>query len=381
MPESHLREELKVAERNLKEDFSEYNFLRLLNVLLLMGNVLHVERYLNLWREKRGEYPDSFKPHLALFYLRSLQIHRLKSLLPELAPEIQALIHLKVFADPIKAMELAKGIEDERVRARVLYEIGTVMGIPSTLPEPKNEIEAVSFKALRTLRDFYSGRLFRAVRSVDEMVDKTVDSWLRPTVIHVKEKELLLRRKVSHLHFLRLAAQNLGLRREAERIKVYERFLGEDVDLNIPEEDKGLLKVLELSERARGRIPPPSEDSPFFGPEAFWWYVSKVVKGEVYLSFSGRLRLVKGMEEVHLSRRKALVLLAFIRLKGYDFAKENAHIIFPESTRPRRRVAEYLRYIRPYMRVPIDVRIAKRFRTFLDEEGEGWAEFLRERAL
>jgi len=60
MPESHLREELKVAERNLKEDFSEYNFLRLLNVLLLMGNVLHVERYLNLWREKRDS-PRKFR--------------------------------------------------------------------------------------------------------------------------------------------------------------------------------------------------------------------------------------------------------------------------------------------------------------------------------
>ncbi len=377
----NLKDERKEAEERLKEDFSEKNFLNLLTVLLLMGDMRSVGRYLRVWRERRGEYPPSFKPYLALYYMRSMEITALKGMLPDLPPAIRSLVHLKVFADPLKALELAEKVEDDFIRARVKYEIGTFMGRPYPLPEPRNSLEELSLKALRAMRGFHSGRLLETLKVADEMVDEGVDSWLRPTALHVKENELLLRGKASELHFLRLAAHDLGMRREAERIKIYERFLGEDVEIELHEEDRSLLKVLELSQKAREGMHLPEEKSPLFGLEAFWWYVSNVRKNRTYLSFSGRLRLMEGLQEIKLPRRRALVLLAFIRLKGYTFARENAHVIFPESARPKRRAAEYLRYIRPYLRVPIDVRIAKRFKTFLDEEGEGWAGFLREHAL
>lgn len=376
-----LKEALAEAERRLEEEFSEGNFLKLLEVLLLMGDMHTIRRYLNLWRRRKGEFPPSFVHYLALFYMRTLDIGNLKRVLPKLNVAVRALVHLKVFADPLKAMALAEGIGDDFIKARVMYEIGTVMGKPYPLPTPRSELEAISFKALRTLRDFFSGRLERAVRSVEEMVDRAVDSWLRPMAIHVKENELLLGGKVSDLYFLRLATHNLGLRRETERIKIYERFWGKEVKVDVPEEDRMLTTVLRLSDRARRRIHLPAEGSNLFGIEAFWWYASNVRRRRAYLSFSGRLRLMRGLEEVKLARRRALILLAFIRLKGYNFAKENAHIIFPDSVRPKRRVAEYLRYVREYLKVPIDVRIARRYGTFLEEEGEGWATFLREHVL
>ena len=376
-----FREARKEAGTRLREDFSEKNFVSLLDLLLTVGDMKAIERYLRLWKELKGDYPESFTPYLALFYLRTMKTEALKKILPRLRYGQQAIIHLKVFADPVAAWDLAGREENVFAREKVRYDVGTVMGVPHPPPSPSSEFEELILDVSRSLRYLTSGRIEDGLELVDKVVDRAVDSGLIVPIIPVKARALLLRGKVSEIHLLRLATENLGLRREAERLKVYEYFLGGQVEINPEGWDRRLRLTLELAKRAKGRMLLPDESSPYFGLEAFWWYVSKVLSGEPFLSFAGRLRLMRGLEEVRLPRRRALVLLAFIRLKGYHFAREHASLIFPESRNPRRRVAEYMRYVREYLNVPVDVRIARRFRTFLKDEREEWAEPMREHVL
>ncbi len=376
-----FHEARREAERRLRENFSEENFLSLLDLLLTVGDMRTMARYLRLWKELKGEYPESFTNRLALFYVRTMDIQNLKRILPKLGYGHRAIIHLKVFADPVAAWDLSGMEKNTFLREKVRYDVGTAMGVPHPIPHPTSEFDELVLDVSRSLRYLASGKIEEGLDLGESVVDRAVNSGIVVPIIPVKARILLLRGKLSEIHLLRLAMENFGLKGESERLKIYECFLGGEVDINTEGWAKRLEVALELAERAKGRMLPPSESSPYFGIEAFWWYVSKVRSGRPYLSFSGRLRLLRGLEEVRLPRRKALVLLAFIRLKGYEFAKENARLIFPESRNPHRRVAEYMRYIREYLNVPIDVRISRRFRTFLEEEGEEWAGFLREHVL
>ncbi len=369
------------AERRLKEEFSERNFLSLLSLLLTVGDMKATARYLRLWRDLKGDYPESFTSYLALFYMRTLDVENLVRVLPKLRYGERAIVYLNVFADPLSAWKLSEREENPFLREKVRYDIGTIMGMPYPLPSPKSEFERLVLDVSKSLRYLTSGKMEEGLRLVDGVVDRAVNSGVVIPIISIKARALLLRGKLSEIHLLRLATESLGLKKESERLKIYEYFLGGEVEINTERLDRRLKVDLDLSRRAKRRMLPPEETSPHFGIEAFWWYVSKVRSGSPYLSFSGRLRLMRGLEEVRLPRRRALVLLAFVRLKGYRFARENARIIFPESRKPQRRVAEYMRYVREYLNVPMDVRIARRFQTFLKEEGEEWAGFLREHVL
>ncbi len=115
------------------------------------------------------------------------------------------------------------------------------------------------------------------------------------------------------------------------------------------------------------------------GVESFLWHMRKIRDRGVYLSFGGRVRLLKGTEEVKVPRRKALIILAIIRSVGMEELRSIARRLFPNSPRPMKTVYDYMRFIREYRFAPTNLRFTLHSGTFLYDEDEPWAVDLKER--
>lgn len=114
------------------------------------------------------------------------------------------------------------------------------------------------------------------------------------------------------------------------------------------------------------------------GVESFLWHMRKIKERRVYLSFGGRVRLLRGTEEVHVPRRKALIILAILRSAGMEELKGMAHYIFPSSPHPMKTVYDYMRFIREYRFAPTNLRFTLHSGTFLYDEDEPWAIALKD---
>ncbi len=116
-----------------------------------------------------------------------------------------------------------------------------------------------------------------------------------------------------------------------------------------------------------------------FGYRSQWWYVDKFHHGRRFLTLAGKARVMEGRREVHLPRpNRSIPVLVFHRLLGSE-GKEYAHLIFQKSKDPRRRYEEYLGRLGELKHIPMDHFITGRYGTFLSEETEPWAVFLKER--
>jgi len=378
-----INEAVEEAKRRLSEDFNEENFLRLLSSLLIMGDMRTLKRYINLWKELKGKFTDRFTSYLALYYYHTLNIKKLRELFPKLHPVSKSLVSLNVWANVRDAIKYAHDIEDEFARDRIFYQIATLMGKPYPEPRPRSEYEEVIVSWTRVQRLLYTGRIDRALEELVKVVEDAVERGTMQVVLSFKLNEALIKGRISDVKIIRMALSNLGLRRLQKIAETYERFLG-NRSLKFEDEEISYLNWLNrisnyYDNAVNRRFNSLNEN--LFGLEAFWWYMANIKFGRVYLSFSGRLRLMKGVKEIKLPRRKALMVLAYYKIAGENFLKENAHLLFPESSAPKRRVVEYMRYIKEYLQVPTDLAIALRSKTFLEEERESWSLPLKRRFL
>jgi len=350
----------------------------LLEALLMAGDMVKASKYVEAYEDLAREYQPLLNI-VAFYYYASLKVDRLRRIFPNAAPTVKALVSLNIFGDVKSAVRYAEEVEEDFVRDRILYQIHTVMGKFYPPPTPSSSWEEFIVRWLTTFRDLYAGKLYVIDERLPGLIDGIVDRGMYQVALAFKGLGAALSGKPFDLRIARMAAESLGLRRYGEMFKAYERMYFPDVS-PAPPGDVPYMTVLHgIARRFAERPPkrPEVENGDFAGLEYLFWYMSKVARREVYLSFSGRLRLMRGVEEIELPRRKALVMLAFYRTVGLEFLKANAHLIFPHSRAPKRRIAEYMRYIKPYLHVPSDIAISRAFRTFLDEEREEWAKVLR----
>ncbi len=114
------------------------------------------------------------------------------------------------------------------------------------------------------------------------------------------------------------------------------------------------------------------------GLSSFLWHMRKVRNREIYVSFGGKVRLLKGLEEIHLPRRKALIVLAIMRSVGMEGLRAMAPQIFPGSPRPLKTIYDYMRFIKRYRFAPSNLRYTLHSGTFLYDETEPWAMALKD---
>ncbi len=117
------------------------------------------------------------------------------------------------------------------------------------------------------------------------------------------------------------------------------------------------------------------------GVGSFLWHMRKIRERRIYLSFGGKVRLLQGTEEIHVPRRKALIILAIIRSVGMDELRSMARYLFPNSPRPMKTVYDYMRFIKGYRFAPTNLSFTLHSGTFLYDETEPWAVSLKERLM
>jgi hypothetical protein len=117
----------------------------------------------------------------------------------------------------------------------------------------------------------------------------------------------------------------------------------------------------------------------YMGLNSLLWHIIKVRDGRPFISFGGKVRILKGVEEIRLPRRKALVILAVLRSLGMEGLRAMAPHIFPTSAHPIKTVYDYMRFLREYRYSPTNLKFALNSGYFLYDETEPWAEMLKDK--
>ncbi len=130
-----------------------------------------------------------------------------------------------------------------------------------------------------------------------------------------------------------------------------------------------------LNDYVRGRIKEMPEG--LKGLESMVWHLKKSSSGSQFLSFAGKLRLVRGADEVRLPRRKAVAILGIMRVMGKDYLMGMAERLFPNSPNPVKTVRDYMRFVKDYRHVPTNLNYTLNSGIFLYDEKEEWASILK----
>ncbi len=319
---------------------------------------------------KDEDYPGLFMA----YYMETLRnLDRIPVLMERVEhPWPKHTVTLMCLGRPREALNYLREMEDVPLKAIGEARAHYLMGKDYDLSGLKDEDEVTLPKALRVLRGFIGGEITNTLGEASHIAQRIIDSERMPAATTVELLSAAFRRDRVALRYITLSMEHLKMRRQAVISSVFEHFLkGETVDYDsLP---KGCDYVGAYARLAnaflRGeRIRPPND---LYGLYNLFWYLDKVRREGVYLSFAGRLRLMKGTQEVKVQRRKSLVVLAYLKTLGRNKLMEYADRIFPESVNPKRRAVEYLSSVKEYHYVPSDLHITLRFGNFLgEEEGE-----------
>ncbi|NPA79428.1 MAG: hypothetical protein GXO29_00030 [Thermotogae bacterium] len=115
------------------------------------------------------------------------------------------------------------------------------------------------------------------------------------------------------------------------------------------------------------------------GVQGLLWHMFKVRDEETYISYGGKLRIIRGREEIKVPRRKALIILGILRSAGSETLREMARYVFPKSPHPMKTVYDYMRYIREFRYAPSNLKFALFSGSFLHDETETWALILKDK--
>ena len=316
------------------------------------------------------DYPGLFIAH----YMETLQnLSRIPVLMERVEhPWHKHVVTLMCFGRPREALRYLQEMEDTPTRAIGEARAHYLMGRDYELRRLEDGEDLTLPNALKVLRGFVGGEIVPTLKEASHVAHRIIDSERVPTAATVEMLSAAFRKDRVALRYLTLSMEHLKMRRQAAISSVFERFLkGEPVDYRSFPEGCDYVKAYAQMANAflnGKRVSPPNG---LYGVYNLFWYLDKVRRDVAYLSFAGRLRLMRGASEIRVSRKKSLVVLAYLKTLGREKMLEYADRIFPESVNPRRRVVEYLSTVREYRYVPSDLHITLRFGNFLkEEEGE-----------
>ena len=282
------------------------------------------------------------------------------------------IVALMCFGRPEEALRYLQEMEDIPIRSIGEARAHYIMGKDYRLDRIKGDGEITLPRALKVLRGFVSGEIVSTLKEASHVAHRIIDSDRMPAATTVEILSAAFRRDRVALRYITLSMEHLKMRRQAVISSVFERFLkGEPVDYGTLPEGCDYVKAYARLANAflnGERIRPPNG---LYGVYNLFWYLDKVRRESTYLSFAGRLRLMKGAHKVKVQRKKSLIVLAYLKTLGKEKLMGYAHRIFPNSINPKRRAVEYLSSVKEYHYVPSDLHITIRFGNFLkEEEGE-----------
>ncbi len=356
--------------------------------LLFLGNFREFERYYR--QHSRALRPEERAELLAFYYLNTLKLARLQSLMKggKLSERTvaQILFYLGYLKEArvrfLKLLERENlGRRTEAIVTMALDQIEALRcGRPISGYVPPEE------GVLREIHTYnranfmaYTGDLDGAVRELRRAKEGAIRKGAEHLALVCHVFSAFLSGSVADLELVMDTARRLKAYRLLLRTRIFLSFLKRESPPRVP---KGYRYFRYLSHMVRetnaGREPVLLRD--FAGMWNVFWYVHKVRDGITYLSFSGRLSLYRGREKVKIPKH-LLITLAYLKALGKEGVYEHASLIFRRASVPIKRVWNNLSALKPYAGIPTDMEIALRCGTFLSQEGEDWAEVLRERLL
>jgi len=346
----------------VREEFNEKNVLNLLRVLATGRDVRGMKRVFKRWKETYGEFPDSFAEVLGMYYMLTLQTDKLLNIIPKI-PEHVAFWILTTLG----YTEEAKKYNTEPPARRAT--ISLLEGHDYEPPEDIPPLERLFFLFFNGKRYLVGGEINRALVYLNEVLSLSLKQGAMGIALNSMVLRGAFQMQLADIEVARYVSQNLGDRMGYTVASIYAGLVdGYVPELEIPETFP-MLRVmydyLRYVVRNEGVFRPIEGLRSLYN---MWWYLDKIKKDRMYITFAGRLRVMKGMETLKVPQKQVLCV-AFVKIGNKDLLNRYAHLLFPESKDPKRRA------------VPSDMYMALRFGNFLRDEDEEWAKVLREEAV
>ncbi len=363
----------RIAHTRAREEFNEENVLNLLRVLATGRDVRGMRRIFKRWKENYGEFPDSFLEALALYYMLTLQTERLLPLIPKI-PEHVAFWILTTLGYTEEAKRYDLGRPTRMATIRLLE------GYDYEPPEDIPPIDRLFFLFFNGKRFLVGGEIKRALVYIDDTLSMSLKQGALGIALNSMSLRGAFRLKTGDVEVAKYVSQSLGDKMGYAVASIYAGLIeGEVPELKIPETFPTLrvmYEYLKYAVRKEGVFRPYEGLRSLYN---IWWYLHKIKNNTVYITFAGKLRVMRGNETLRTPQKQVLCV-AFAKVGGKELLNRYAHLIFPESKDPHRRALENLSRASDLRFAPSDMYLTLRFGNFLRDEEEVWARVLREEA-
>lgn len=363
----------RVAYARVREDFNEENVLNLLRILATGRDARGMKRVLKRWKERYGVFPESFYEVLGLYYMLTLQTDHIFPILPKI-PEHVAFWILTTLGYTEKAKEYDLTLPARAAAIRLLE------GYDYEPPEDISPIEKLFFVFFNSRRYLVGGEIRRALVYVDEALSMSLKQGAMGIALNAMTLRGAFRMNPADIEVARYVSQSLGDRMGYTVASIYLGLVeGKVPDLEIPKTFP-MLRVmydyLKYVVRNEGVFRPVEGLRSLYN---MWWYLHKIRRDKVYITFAGKLRVMRGSEMLRIPQKQVLCVV-FAKIGGKELLQRYAHLLFPDSKDPRRRAMENLSRASELRFAPSDMYLTLRFGNFLRDEDGAWAEVLREEA-
>ncbi len=359
----NLDREIVRLKKIFKEKPERETLKNLLRFLMMEGKIKELGRYVRIYEKSFGKDDDYYK-YLGAYFSRTLKLHKLREIFDCIPIDMRSVI-LMSYGYPDKALKIAP---DEFTVANCHY----LLGRNYDLKPPdinSTEFHKVIYYNILGTKYALSGEIDRAVSVFDENFYRAVSVGMYGPAINSYMAKAILEGDNVSLIISQMLAKHLGDRYNYERAKMYNAFYRKKKYM-----PKVKIKTFRIMYDAF--FGGSGEGKELKGTYNLAWYLRRRRDNVLYLSFAGSLGLYRGKTKVR-ERKKTLIVLAFLKvIEDTKSIKDYAHILFPDSFAPRRRLLEYISRAKVYMDADTDIHITKDFGNFLrDEEGE-WKKIL-----
>lgn len=369
----NVRSALRISLRSFKFNPSVRTFRSLVRVLTTMRQVRSVRRLL-------AAYPHFAEGEIsawAFAHFRTMNLRELERILPRLSPALRAWIEA-AYGNVPTAMEI---VERNGISGFILDYLKILAGERPSLNVPfPHRMSYLYGRYLQGLYLIFSGLVDRGIEVLNDVAHRSIEQGFVGWGIDSLLIAGLTEGDASKVVAGKELARGLGDLLSYQIASIYAGVFGySDQKIhNFSRINRINAQKLYANSVMAGKKVTYARKWPF-GYYALWWYVDKRIHNRPYISFAGRLRIMEGKVERRFPRYdRGRIVLAFHKLLGRE-GRNYAHLIFPGSTAPERRYDEYLSRLREARGYPMDLAITLRYGTFLSDEGEGWANFLKDR--
>ncbi|MEO0163539.1 MAG: hypothetical protein ABIL41_02910 [candidate division WOR-3 bacterium] len=362
----NLNVEINRLKKRIREKPDVESLKTLLRYLAAEGLIREIPKYLKIWRESLP-LDEIFYTFLGLYYARTLKVGKLKGIWKKIPNEYKAVI-LMSYGYPEKALKLTS---DEYTKANCYY----LMGKDYELDKPLDDANRVIYNNILGAKYTLSGEFEKAINVSEENFHLAVSMGMYGPAINSYISKGIVECDTVPLIVASLVSKHLGDRYNYIKTGIYIRFF-KGLRVRLKGDTAKIRYFRVLNDLASGKDGVYS----LIGLKNLFWYLNKRKTGEMYLSFAGKLKLMKGKGEMK-ERKKTLIVLAFMKAfnNDADKVKKYAHLIFPESFSPKRRLGEYISRARAYIGVDTDAFITLRFGNFLRDEVGEWKNIILHR--